>query len=157
MSRLESEFLIGLAFRVTLRDVIYKSQQITNQDILECDLESSRRGPCYHEIARYSYEDYMNEFVLPYYLTQADNTLTEEEIIESVSIRSLEDELRQLDNVRVFQNANDFLLRDDDMEWFEDTFGDDFSGFEQGGHLGNLPDPAYQDLIMESIIDLKND
>ena len=64
---IESKFLIGLSFRMVLRDIIYSSQRRNNQGILQHPIRNSRREPVYREIMQYSYEDYFQKFAVPYY------------------------------------------------------------------------------------------
>jgi len=66
---IESQFLIGLNFRFVLRDVIYASQRRHNQGVLHHSLLDIRRNPAYQEILQYSYEDYFDKFVIPWYQT----------------------------------------------------------------------------------------
>jgi hypothetical protein len=64
-SGIESKFLIGVAFRLTLRDAIYSSQGRHNQGVLEHPIRKLRRAPVYQEILRYSYRDYLAKFLTP--------------------------------------------------------------------------------------------
>jgi len=53
-------------------------------------------------------------------------------------------------------NRNDFLLADEDLAWLRATFGSEqLTVFEQGGHLGNLSNPAVQKTILEALAGLK--
>ena len=47
---IESKFLIGLTFRLTLRDIIFSSQRRNNQGVLRHALRKFRRDPVYQEI-----------------------------------------------------------------------------------------------------------
>ena len=64
---IESKFLIGLTFRLVLRDMIYSSQRRNNQEVLQHAIWNFRRDPVYQEILQYSYQDYFAKFVIPYY------------------------------------------------------------------------------------------
>ena len=66
-SAVESKFLIGLTFRLILRDMIYSSQRRNNQGVLQHPIRNFRRDPVYQEILQYSYQDYFDKFVIPYY------------------------------------------------------------------------------------------
>ena len=66
-SGIESKFLIGMTFRFILRDVIFSSQQRNNQGVLQHPIRKLRRAPVYQEILQYSYQDYFEKFVIPYY------------------------------------------------------------------------------------------
>jgi ABC-type transporter lipoprotein component MlaA len=66
-SAIESKFLIGLTFRLILRDMIYSSQRRNNQGVLQHRIRNFRRNPLYQEILQYSYQDYFEKFAIPYY------------------------------------------------------------------------------------------
>ncbi len=66
-SAIESKFLIGLAFRLDLRDMIYSSQRQNNQDVLQHSINNWRRDAVYQEIFQYSFQDYFQKFAIPYY------------------------------------------------------------------------------------------
>ena len=68
-SGIESKFLIGMTFRFILRDAIFSSQQRNNQGVLEHPIRKLRRAPVYREILQYSYQDYLQKFLIPYYWT----------------------------------------------------------------------------------------
>ena len=69
-SAVESKFLIGLTFRLILRDMIYSSQRRNNQGVLQHPIRNFRRDPVYQEILQYSYQDYFAKFAIPYYQTR---------------------------------------------------------------------------------------
>src|SRR5262249_42601344 len=62
-SAVESKFLIGLAFRLILRDAIFTSQLRYNQGILQHQIGSLKRASVYQEILQYSYKDYLENFI----------------------------------------------------------------------------------------------
>ena len=64
---IESKFLIGLTFRLILRDIIFSSQRRNNQGVLQQPIRNFRRDPVYQEILQYSYQDYFEKFAIPYY------------------------------------------------------------------------------------------
>jgi len=66
-SGIESKFLIGMTFRFILRDAIFSSQQRNNRELLEHPIRKSRRAAVYREILQYSYQDYLQKFLIPYY------------------------------------------------------------------------------------------
>jgi ABC-type transporter lipoprotein component MlaA/pimeloyl-ACP methyl ester carboxylesterase len=153
--RLESEYLIGLAFRFTLRNIIFSSQLRHNQGVIKEPLKKMRRRDAYREIIRFAYRDYFQKLLIPYYAGQGVDLMDEEVRFEAADLKSLEEPLRASPEVRIFVNRNDFLLREEDVTWYEQTFGEErFTVFEDGGHLGNLYKPEVQEMVMESITDL---
>ncbi|HEY0549113.1 MAG TPA: MlaA family lipoprotein, partial [Verrucomicrobiae bacterium] len=155
---IESRFLIGLTFRMTLRDIIFSSQQRYDQGILKHPLHKLRRAPAYQEILGYSYTDYVEKFVSPYYRTRGIDLTTPEAQAKAGDLRTYADGLRANSNIRLITTRNDILLTTEDLAWIEATFGADrLKIFETGGHLGNLANPAAQQAVLDALRDLKPD
>jgi ABC-type transporter lipoprotein component MlaA len=152
---IESKFLIGLNFRLILRDVIYSSQRRNNEGILQHHLLSFRRNPAYQEILKYSYQDYYKKFVIPYY--QARGLASPAETLEqSGDLRSYNAALRANPDIRVIVNQNDFLLADEDLAWLRGTFTpEELTVFAQGGHLGNLANLTVQKSILAALTPMR--
>jgi len=152
---IESKFLIGLTFRLTLRDIIYSSQRRTNQRVLRHALLSFRRNPVYQEILRYSYQDYFDKFAVPYY--QARGLASPAAELEKAGdLRTYQAGLLANPGIRVIVNQNDFLLSEEDLAWLRATFPpEQLTVFPQGGHLGNLYNPAVQKAIVGALAGLE--
>jgi ABC-type transporter lipoprotein component MlaA len=152
----ESRFIIGSGFRFVLRDVIYNSQHRNNQGILKSQLKNSRREPAYQEIGQYSFEDYIQKFVAPYYLTRGVDLADFQTAAAAEDLHSHESALKDHDNIRVIANRNDILLDTPDVSWLQQTFDPSrVTLFDQGGHGGNLASPGVQRAIIRAIADLK--
>ncbi len=154
---IESKFLIGLSFRLTLRDIIYSSQRRNNQEVLHHALLNYRRRPAYQEILQYSYQDYIAKFAVPYYQTRGLTAPVAGAIETAGDLRTYAAGLRANPGIRVIVNQNDFLLADDDLAWLKATFGapQQLTVFPQGGHLGNLSNPTVQKTIVAALSGLR--
>jgi hypothetical protein len=153
---IESKFLIGLTFRFMLRDIIYSSQRRNNQEVLHHPLWKFRREPVYQEILQYSYEDYFEKFVVPYYQAQGMASPVAEALEKGDDLRTYDAGLRANPNIRIIVNQNDFLLTDEDLAWFHTTFGpEQLTVFPQGGHLGNLSNPTVQKAILAALTPMR--
>jgi ABC-type transporter lipoprotein component MlaA/pimeloyl-ACP methyl ester carboxylesterase len=153
---IESKFLIGLTFRFILRDMIYSSQRRNNQGILRHPLWTYRRQPVYQEILQYSYQDYFQKFAVPYYQARGMASPVAGTMEKAGDLRTYEAGLRARTNIRVIVNQNDFLLADNDLAWLRRTFAPEYlTVFAEGGHLGNLFNPAVQKTILEALSGLK--
>ncbi|HSY18118.1 MAG TPA: VacJ family lipoprotein [Candidatus Acidoferrales bacterium] len=149
---IESKFLIGLTFRLELRDMIYSSQRRNNQGILQRSLFNFRREPAYQEILQYSFQDYFDKFAVPYYQAKGIAAPAAETIAKAGDLRSYETGLRANPDIRVIVNQNDFLLEDEDLTWLHATFTpDQLTVFNKGGHLGNLANPTVQKSILAAL------
>src|ERR1039457_3208468 len=155
-SGIESKFLIGMTFRFILRDAIFSSQQRNNQQVLEHPIRKLRRARVYREILQYSYHDYLEKFLIPYYWCRGIELGTPEALENGSSLRTYAAGLQSNHNVRLIVNQDDFLLTEEDLAWLKTTFTEDqLTVVEQGGHLGNLSHPAVQKAILEALEGLR--
>jgi pimeloyl-ACP methyl ester carboxylesterase len=150
-TKLESEFLIGLSFRMDLQFVIIQTQDRHDMGILQTKRSSMRRAPAFREASEYSFMEYMYAFVLRD-LADHDPEFTFDEtganrMFELCDLRKVEAGLSANDRVRLFANANDFLLSPDDIEWLQQVLGERAHFFPAGGHLGNLHRKEIQEVI----------
>ncbi len=154
---IESKFLIGLTFRFMLRDVIFSSQRRNNQGVLRHPILDFRREPVYREILQYSYQDYFEKFVIPYYQTRGMASPAAEALKKAGDLRTYDAGLRANPKIRIIVNQNDFLLADEDLAWLHATFApEQLTVFKQGGHLGNLFNPAVQKTILGALSGLNS-
>lgn len=152
---IESKFLVGLTFRLMLRDIIFSSQRRNNTGVLQHPIRNLRRDPVYQEILHYSYRDYFEKFAVPYYWTLGiDSTALALE--KAGDLRTYDNGLRANPNIRIIVNQNDFLLADEDLAWLRATFApEQLTVFDQGGHLGNLSNPEVQKAILGALSGLQ--
>jgi ABC-type transporter lipoprotein component MlaA len=152
---IESRFLIGLAFRLTLRDMIFSSQFRHNQGVLRQPLKKSRRKAAYDEIMQYSLADYIQQFAGPYDKARGIDLEDPETVEKGTDLRAYTVALRGNQDIRVVANRNDLFLAKEDVDWIESTFGPrHVTLFDHGGHLGNLGKPAVQGAILDALAGL---
>jgi ABC-type transporter lipoprotein component MlaA/pimeloyl-ACP methyl ester carboxylesterase len=152
----ESKFLVGLAFRFILRDVIFSSQRRTNQGILTHSIDFARREPVYREILQFSFGDYFDKFAAPYYQAHGLDLTAAETRDRAADLRSYTGVLQANAKVRIIVNRNDILLEGEDLKWLETTFETNrLTMFDQGGHLGNLAHPDKQRAILRALEGLR--
>jgi ABC-type transporter lipoprotein component MlaA/pimeloyl-ACP methyl ester carboxylesterase len=155
-SGIESKFLIGMTFRFILRDAIFSSQRRNNQRVLQHSVSKLRRVPVYREILQYSYADYLQKFLIPYYGRRGIELGTPEALANASSLRTHAAGLQANPNIRLIVNRDDFLLPNEDLAWLKTTVAaDQLTVFEQGGHLGNLSHPAVQKAILTALDGLR--
>ncbi len=149
---IESRFLIGLVFRYILRDAIYTSQRLHNMGVLKLPLSKWRREPVYHEILQYSFDDYLEKFVIPYYSKRGIDLSAPGALDRASDLRTYQSGLRSNRDIRLIVNQNDFLLAPGDLQWFQSTLlPGEMTVFPSGGHLGNLGYPAVQEAILKGL------
>jgi len=153
---IESKFLIGLTFRLILRDMIYSSQRRNNQGVLQHPIRNFRRDPVYQEILQYSYQDYFEKFAIPYYQTRGLASPTAATLVKAGDLRTYETGLRANPDIRIIVNQNDFLLTDEDLTWLHAMFGpEQLTVFPIGGHLGNLSNLTVQKSILAALTPMR--
>jgi ABC-type transporter lipoprotein component MlaA/pimeloyl-ACP methyl ester carboxylesterase len=155
LSSIESRFLIGLVFRLNLRDVIFFTQMRHNQGVLKHPIDKWKREPVYREIMDYSFADYLNLFIGPYYKTRGIDLQNEDVAAPSVDLRAWQDFFKANASVRLIENEDDILLEPEDVRWLDQTFGDRVTLFAQGGHLGNLGETPIQAAIVSALSELQ--
>jgi hypothetical protein len=156
-TRLESEFLIGLAFRLDLQYTILQTQDRHDSGVLQTPRSLLRRAPAFREASEYSFLEYMYAFVLPYYAKHDPRISFDDagarQMFDDCDLRSIATSLAANPRVRLFANENDFLLRPADLAWLREYLGDRAHLFPAGGHLGNLHRKAIQELIQGVVAD----
>jgi hypothetical protein len=147
----QSRYVIGLTYRLVLRDTIFTSQQKHNLGVINDRLSGFSLRRTYALLSNYSYADYLNLFLMPYYLRQAGGKVTEEDLIKQANLQVIGPQLKVNPKLRVYANENDFTLRREDLDWLRSTFGDRLTVFPDGGHLGNLHLPEVQEKIVNTL------
>ena len=61
-----------------------------------------------------------------------------DQFIAAISLRSIEDYLRNSKKITVMHNADDIILEPGEIDFFSDVFGDRATIFPLGGHCGNM-------------------
>jgi hypothetical protein len=155
LSQVEAEFLIGVAFRLTVHDIILSSQNRNDMGVLKTPRSSWRRWAASREIFEFSFMEYFYAFVLPYYQRLDPSIESPEDFFERSRLGYIESELRANEKIRVFSTKNDMLLTQDDIAWLTDVVGEENATFyPRGGHLGNLHEADVQADVMEALADL---
>jgi hypothetical protein len=152
LTRPESDFLIGLAFRYTLMNVIMDSQRRDNLGILKVDPTKFVRQDSIREIRQIDYAEYTDRFVLPY-LIKNGFVANREELLANTDLTRRTELLRNNPKIRVQICEDDFLLTPTDLPWFRSTFGSNLTDYPVGGHLGNLHIPAVQEALVQLFSD----
>jgi ABC-type transporter lipoprotein component MlaA/pimeloyl-ACP methyl ester carboxylesterase len=149
---IESKFLIGIGLRLSLRDIIWSSQYRHNEGVLQTPLKKSKRRAAYDEIMQYSFYDYVVKFVTPYDKTLGIDLSIPDVVNRGTDLRSYTPRLQANPNIRLILNRNDIVLNSTDLTWVEATFNPtQVTEFQEGGHLGNLGQPAVQQAILKAL------
>ena len=150
---IESKYLVGMAFRLTLRNAIYASQRHHKLGNLRHPLSWWSRQKVYDEILSMSFADYLNQIVSPHFSAEGVNegTLRRESDLKRFALN-----IGSCSHAHVITSSNDFLMSADDLAWLRRSFGPSrLTVLERGGHLGSLANPQMHDLIDSKLKHLK--
>lgn len=150
-TQLESQFLIGLSFRMDLQYVILQTEELHDIGVLKTKHRWLQRAPAFREASEYSFMEYIYAYVLPC-LSRVEPGITLDEagarkLFDRCDLQSIADGLRANDKIRLFSNENDFVLRPEDVGWLKELLGERAHFFPAGGHLGNLHRKTIQEII----------
>ena len=137
----EAEYLIGLAFRFTVMDLIWTTQSLHDRGVLLTERDPEYRTPAYREILQYGWEEYFYAFVLPW-LKEEGLAATPEAAFAAADLHYVQDGLIGNPRLWVFGSDNDFLRRPEDNQWLHNILPPGHLNLKhKGGHLGNAWDP----------------
>ncbi len=135
------EILIGIAFRISAQSIMTTADVMRGGGFI---IPTTIRGGLHYNVddffivsARTSFVEYFDGLLLPYYQA-LDPTLTRERAIYEAGLAPLEDFMRTADNLEVVHNADDIILKEGEIDWLVDVFGDRAKIWPRGGHLGNM-------------------
>ena len=138
--------LFGL-FHDSLSDVIMVSQQIHDLGILKSPASKISLDAREKEAAQYGFADYLNKFVMP----QLPDQRAAAEMTKTETLYGLHDFLASHHEVEIFHNADDFLVRPQDIAYLQSTLTNRLTLFPHGGHMGNIWYPANQQMLAKAL------
>ncbi|HWI41745.1 MAG TPA: alpha/beta hydrolase [Verrucomicrobiae bacterium] len=141
LSREEGGGVIGVSFRISSAGMIFASDVMTNGGYVVPKnrvLKNSDSLEDYFWTSLHlSFLDYFNEYFFPYFQSRRPG-LTREELLDALSLRSMEKYLASSPKIGVITNDDDFILAPDELDWLRRVFGPRLKTYPGGGHLGNL-------------------
>jgi len=138
--------LFGL-FHGSLSDVIMVSQQIRDEGILKSPASKVSLDEREKEAAQYGFADYLDKFVMPQLPDQRAAAL----MTRTETLYGLHDFLASHHEVEIFHNADDFLVRPQDIAYLQNTLTNRLTLFPHGGHMGNIWYPANQQMLAKAL------
>ncbi len=144
----ESKTLVGFAFRTVLRDSLYSIHARNPHPQILTQPSRLRREQVHRELMAVSYDDYFRDWLLP---AEADLGVSERNLLGKISLRSMQAALVNNKRVTFIGNRNDFLLDGGDIAWINSTFGPRAMWLPTGGHLGNIGDPEFLELLEQAV------
>jgi len=138
----EASHLIGLSYRVTLREAILTGK-FDNRLV---PIMPRRR--LYDRINSISYEDYYGKLIKPQLTAQG---ISAADLDVASDLRNRQAKLAKASSVHLVLTSNDFLLTSGHLAWFRENFPNRHTYYEKGGHMGNLWEFEVQDALRQVI------
>ncbi|HEY6006949.1 MAG TPA: alpha/beta fold hydrolase [Geobacteraceae bacterium] len=133
--------LIGLSFRLAVANMAFTSDAFTNAGYIKpknLELSTTDSLTDYFKVADLvRFTDYFHDILLPSCKEQTPG-LTEEQLIEQLSLKSIEPLLRSSSSVFLLHNADDLILAPGEIDYLRKVFGPRARIYPRGGHCGNI-------------------
>lgn len=133
--------LIGLSFRLAMANMVFTADVFTNAGYIKpknLELSTADSLTDYFKVADLvRFTEYFHDILLPYCKEQTPG-LTEEELIEQLSLRSIEPFLLRSRSVYLLHNADDLILATGEIDYLRKVFGHRARIYPRGGHCGNI-------------------
>lgn len=143
--------LIGLSFRWSAANMVFTSDVITDSGYVKPEnvtlSTTDSLTPYFKESMRISFLEYFDEYLFPYYEARYPS-LTRKQFIHSISLKSIEEYLRQADKIALMTNEDDPILAPGELEYLRDIFQSRAKIYPEGGHLGNI---AYKENVAHMV------
>jgi hypothetical protein len=88
------------------------------------------------------YTDYIDYLLLPHWKDRQPQG-SERQLIEAIGLPALRDYLVTASKIGVITNADEIILRPEDLDFLTETFGSRATVFPRGGHMGNVQHRDY--------------
>jgi len=133
--------LIGVSFRISSANLVFTSDLMTNYGFVKpgnVEFTKNTSPGVYGKVSmRVGFTDYYHAYFYPYYHAR-DPSLTRQQLIDEMSLLTIEDYLHKTRKIEVMTNADDIILEPGEINFFPRVFGDRAKIYPAGGHCGNM-------------------
>jgi hypothetical protein len=141
LDRNEAGGIIAVSFRISSAGMIFASDVMTNGGYVVPKNKVLKNSDSLEDYfwtsLHLSFLDYFNEYFYPYFQNRHPG-LSREELIEALSLKSIEGYLASSAKIGVITNEDDFILAPGELNYLRRVFGPRIKIYPSGGHLGNL-------------------
>ena len=141
LNRDEAGGVIAVSFRIGSAGMIFASDVMTHGGYVVPKNRDLKNSDSLHDYfwtsLHLSFLDYFNEYFFPYFRSRHPD-LTKEELLEALSLKSIESYLASSAKIGVITNEDDFILAPGELDYLQQVFGPRLKVYPKGGHLGNL-------------------
>lgn len=154
-TEVERKYVIGKSLSEFLEALVFTTQQVFDLGVLKNPPATDDPNPRLAEASDFRYFDYLEKILLPSLRRQGNPKLTQEELLFESSFASIADSLKSNPRLFVMHNADDFLLRPEDIETLKSIFHERLTLYPRGGHVGNIWFPENLEKILSTFESLK--
>jgi hypothetical protein len=151
--------LIGTSFRISSQNMVFTTDVLTKAGYVVPKNLVLRRHDNVRDyakvLAQLSFLDYFRGIFVPHFQAQ-DPSVTEAQLIKTLSLRSLDEYLRNSEKFGLIGNEDDVILLPGEIDYLRDLFGSRATIFPHGGHCGNMAYPDNVSAMVGFFADAKN-
>jgi hypothetical protein len=133
--------LIGLSFRLAVANMVFTTDVFTNSGYIKpknLELSTTDSLTYYLKVTDLvSFSDYFRDIFFPYFVEKTPG-LSEQQLVDQLSLKSIEPFLRRSSTVYLAHNADDLILAPGEIDYLKNVFGSRARIYPHGGHGGNL-------------------
>jgi hypothetical protein len=138
------EVMIGASFRMSSQNMVFATDVMTQAGYV---VPKGQRLGEYEDysiyakvLGRLSFVDYFNGVFVPHF-QKGNPALTAEELIQEMSLTSIEPYLRSSMKIGLMGNQDDIILAPGEIDFLRNVFGSRATIYPYGGHCGNMNFP----------------
>lgn len=137
--------LIGFSFRMSSSSLIFAADVMNGGGyVVPTNVgmsNSTSLTPFASVLFRTGFTDYFHEYFYPYF-REREPGLTEQELIDRLSLKSIESYLHDTEKIGLMTNEDDIILAPGEIEYLRGVFGKRARIYPTGGHCGNMNHPV---------------
>ncbi len=136
--------LVGLSFALSSSDMMFTADvmrgggYITPKNVV---MDNSTSLTNYSRVGfRTGFVNYFHEYFFPYFHSK-DPTLTEQKLIDDLTLKHIESYLRSAKKIGLLHNQDDIIMMPGEVDYLHGVFGSRAQIYPTGGHCGNMNHP----------------
>jgi len=152
LTREELMALIGASFRFSSAGLVFTVDALNGTGYVVEPQQKLTLGtplePYFKRGLWWRFTDYFDLLLLPHW-KEGQPQGSERQLIEAIGLPALRDYLVKASKIGVITNADEIILRPEDLDFLTETFGSRATVFPRGGHLGNVRHRDYVARMLE--------
>ncbi|MCK5826349.1 MAG: alpha/beta hydrolase [Desulfuromusa sp.] len=136
--------LVGLSFALSSADMMFTADVMRGGGYItpkNVKMNNSTSLTRYAMVGlRTAFTDYFHEYFYPYFHAKNPD-LTEQELIDQLSLNHIEKYLRSSKKIGLLHNQDDIIMAPGEVDYLHGVFGNRAQIYPTGGHCGNMNHP----------------